>query len=111
MRNFVCRECGATNVGIQTTCLICGAGIIPAPPVFTESHPFGSVNVAHESASIACPACGAKNSPDARFCGSCGDALSQVQYPERHPRFCKKCGAAIRENSRFCTRCGASTST
>ncbi|MGH2757143.1 MAG: double zinc ribbon domain-containing protein, partial [Actinomycetota bacterium] len=46
-----------------------------------------------------CPNCGAGNRPEARFCGSCGTALS-LSCPNGHAvppgfSFCDTCGAAL----------------
>src|SRR5919198_3537353 len=46
-----------------------------------------------------CPACGAQNAADQRFCGSCGASLS---------RTCPSCGAPNPPGYAFCGSCGAS---
>src|SRR5919198_6446711 len=46
-----------------------------------------------------CPACGAQNAADQRFCGSCGASLS---------RTCPNCGASNPPGYAFCGSCGAS---
>jgi class 3 adenylate cyclase/tetratricopeptide (TPR) repeat protein len=48
---------------------------------------------------VNCPACGAENRAEARFCSSCGAGLARV-CPNGHPvaagaRFCDECGAAL----------------
>src|SRR5438128_1756502 len=45
-----------------------------------------------------CPACGAENADDARFCASCGRALAEA---------CSSCGAELPAGARFCPSCGA----
>jgi rRNA maturation endonuclease Nob1 len=47
----------------------------------------------------ACPACGPRPEPDARFCSSCGHRLPG-------PANCRRCGAALGPDSRFCESCG-----
>jgi class 3 adenylate cyclase/tetratricopeptide (TPR) repeat protein len=47
----------------------------------------------------ACAACGTENPADARFCMSCGAALS---------RTCPSCGTVAPPQARFCMSCGAS---
>jgi len=47
---------------------------------------------------ILCLACGASASPNSRFCGQCGAALSQV---------CPACHSTNPANNRFCGDCGA----
>ncbi|MEX2015920.1 MAG: adenylate/guanylate cyclase domain-containing protein, partial [Candidatus Hydrogenedentales bacterium] len=44
-----------------------------------------------------CASCGETNRDGARFCDTCGAALSMV---------CPKCEAALRPHARFCDRCG-----
>ncbi len=44
-----------------------------------------------------CPACGAENRPDAKFCFECGAGLV---------RACPNCGSAVRSGARFCDECG-----
>ncbi len=44
-----------------------------------------------------CPRCAFANSPQARFCGSCGSRLSPA---------CPNCGAELAGDLRFCTACG-----
>ena len=46
-----------------------------------------------------CTSCHAENPEGAKFCGSCGKALS---------RSCPKCGAQASTTSHFCTQCGSS---
>ena len=48
-----------------------------------------------------CISCHADNPDGAKFCGSCGTALSLT---------CPKCGAAASEAARFCNQCGSSLS-
>jgi predicted nucleic acid-binding Zn ribbon protein len=50
------------------------------------------------SSGTKCPACGAANDRDARFCDACGHALSAA---------CPSCGAANHAGARFCDSCGA----
>src|SRR5712691_2875627 len=44
-----------------------------------------------------CVNCGTENSADAKFCGSCGNALAHA---------CPACGKANAPGMRFCTECG-----
>ena len=48
---------------------------------------------------IECPTCKAKLSPNAKFCASCGNKVSQSKT-------CSNCGAALSENAKFCMECG-----
>lgn len=46
-----------------------------------------------------CPACGAPNSKNAKFCSECGEKLSQKGK-------CPACGAEITARNKFCPECG-----
>lgn len=46
---------------------------------------------------MVCADCGAGNSPQAKFCGSCGAPLTEL---------CAACGASVTRSSRFCESCG-----
>lgn len=50
---------------------------------------------------MVCAECGARNSPQAQFCGSCGAPLSER---------CAVCGASVARSSRFCESCGSDRS-
>ncbi|MCL5110473.1 MAG: zinc-ribbon domain-containing protein [Chloroflexi bacterium] len=51
------------------------------------------------SAGVTCPACGARNQADDKFCARCGRSLAQAQ--------CARCGTAYDEGDVFCAKCGA----
>jgi membrane protease subunit (stomatin/prohibitin family) len=53
-------------------------------------------------ATVACPACGKQNNPQAKFCADCGGKMEVAQVP------CVKCGANLREGAKFCSECGSS---
>ncbi|MEX0698470.1 MAG: zinc-ribbon domain-containing protein [Acidimicrobiia bacterium] len=46
---------------------------------------------------LVCTSCGASARDDARFCASCGAALT---------RGCPGCGALVEPGARFCSSCG-----
>lgn len=46
-----------------------------------------------------CPNCNKEISSESRFCGFCGNPISQVQ-------FCAMCGAKLQPGSKFCSLCG-----
>lgn len=54
------------------------------------------------AATVACPACGKQNNPQAKFCADCGGKMEVAKVP------CVKCGAGLREGAKFCSECGAS---
>ena len=50
-----------------------------------------------EKASAVCPACGAQNDADAKFCDNCGKALKKE---------CPACGTQNDVDAKFCDNCG-----
>src|SRR3954452_2154064 len=56
-----------------------------------------TVRLVPPEVSLSCPACGAGNAADARFCSSCGSSLLVA---------CPTCGASA--SGRFCSQCGGS---
>lgn len=50
----------------------------------------------------ACPKCGEKNDPGAKFCPACGTALPQMPKAS----FCAGCGTKL-AGEKFCPQCGA----
>ena len=50
----------------------------------------------------ACPSCGMKNSPNVRFCGSCGQNLAAAPPSGR----CAACGFENAPGTKFCGGCG-----
>lgn len=57
-----------------------------------------------------CPACSARLAPDARFCRSCGESLSDVAPSatnETSQLACRECGAALATGASFCRVCGS----
>jgi len=67
---FICDHCDAFVPLGAATCGACGAALTASaatvPPAATEEAPMSS---------LVCPACGANNLPDNKFCGSCGHKL------------------------------------
>lgn len=60
---------------------------------------------AAEPAFVQCPACGAKNGKQAKFCQECG---AQLEKPQPAPvNVCPACGAVNEEGAKFCVDCGA----
>ena len=62
---------------------------------------------------VRCPACGAYQVPEARFCSKCGNRMPE-EAPEPAPEpvdeddseYCPVCGAMRHEDSNFCAVCG-----
>ena len=59
---------------------------------------------AAEPAFVQCPACGAKNGKQAKFCQECG---AQLEKPAPAVNVCPSCGAVNEEGAKFCCECGA----
>lgn len=58
-----------------------------------------------------CPACGSAQSPEARFCSSCGRPMPESSpaiepSAEDEVQYCEACGAMRQGESRFCAVCG-----
>ena len=66
----VCSHCAYANFGPQASCLNCTA---PLPTLEVELP--GTVLVASERASRACPSCGIEIGVFDRFCAACGARL------------------------------------
>src|SRR3984893_10094048 len=57
---------------------------------------------------VRCPNCHALNAENAKFCNSCGQALSPAPAPTGATVACPKCGTQNAANAKFCTNCGQS---
>jgi membrane protease subunit (stomatin/prohibitin family) len=57
---------------------------------------------------VRCPNCHALNAENAKFCNSCGQALSPAPAPTGATMACPKCGTQNAANAKFCTSCGQS---
>lgn len=66
----------------------------------------GGSGAARGQATISCPECGAANSPDAKFCGSCGGSMAAAAAAAH----CPACNAPITAGAKFCPSCGADLS-
>jgi membrane protease subunit (stomatin/prohibitin family) len=55
---------------------------------------------------VRCPSCHALNAENARFCSSCGQALSPAPAPAGATMACPKCGTQNSATAKFCTNCG-----
>ncbi|MCX6650803.1 MAG: SPFH domain-containing protein [Methanomassiliicoccales archaeon] len=51
-------------------------------------------------ATVACTKCNTPNPPDAKFCHSCGNKMSNGRVP------CPKCGNDVPAEAKFCPECG-----
>jgi membrane protease subunit (stomatin/prohibitin family) len=64
----------------------------PTPPAAAPAP------TAEAAATVACSACGAANSPGAKFCQECGVALG--------PKKCTNCNVDLAPGAKFCPECG-----
>jgi predicted amidophosphoribosyltransferase len=79
---IVCWQCGASNAGTQTNCLLCQAPLIRAqappslpPPIVPPAPPVGVAPPALEGI-LACSRCGVTQPPGRKFCANCGAPMS-----------------------------------
>jgi membrane protease subunit (stomatin/prohibitin family) len=101
------------GVGMGLGGMVGGMGGAPPPPGGNlgaqggpgpAPGPAGGAGPAAATASVACANCHAPNSPNAKFCSSCGTAM-----PPPAPAaaaHCTQCGAAIAPGAKFCGGCG-----
>ncbi len=71
-----------------------GSGPAPAPSAGPTTGAAG--------AALVCASCHTANNPGAKFCSSCGTALTPPT-----PAHCTQCGTTVAAGSRFCGNCGA----
>lgn len=60
-----------------------------------------------------CPACGAAQPEEARFCANCGRPMPEkapeiAENPAEEVQYCEQCGAMREGSARFCAVCGSS---
>ncbi len=77
-----------------------GGGAAPTGPAPPGAAPSGA---APAGAAVLCANCHAPNSPNAKFCSSCGTAIAPPKAGH-----CTQCGAAASPGAKFCGNCGAS---
>lgn len=53
-----------------------------------------------EGVIASCPACGAPQATNAKFCPECGASLKAAKH-------CSQCGTKLQPNAKFCPECGA----
>nr|MDQ6885506.1 zinc ribbon domain-containing protein [Candidatus Dormibacteraeota bacterium] len=59
---------------------------------------------------VRCPQCHALNAEGAKFCNTCGQALSPSPAPVGATVTCPKCQTQNAATARFCTNCGQALS-
>jgi GT2 family glycosyltransferase len=114
-----CARCGATNIGVQTDCLLCHGMLVPMPeapqPDMTQLAPAQRYTDATQlapvqglpSASPPCTNCGAQVPAGAKFCVNCGTpATVAAPTPVAAAPSCRQCGAGLSPGQRFCVNCG-----
>lgn len=60
---------------------------------------FSGLKFSNESTNVFCENCGARLSPDSRFCEECGK-------PQEPSQFCLNCGYKFLRQGKFCPKCG-----
>ena len=71
-RSSTCPSCGASNLGIQERCLLCGAAL-PATDAASVVQSHGET----AGSESACRVCHAILKPGVRFCTACGAPVAQ----------------------------------
>ena len=113
-RKVVCSSCGATNMGVQESCMICGVRLpdVQQASAYTITpQPPGAVATPAAPAAVSAPAerlcshCGARLPETGRFCIECGTPADVAAAPAAAPA-CRNCGAALPPGGRFCVNCG-----
>jgi membrane protease subunit (stomatin/prohibitin family) len=77
-----------------------GGGVAVATPPAGGAGPAGAAVVA-AAAAVACANCHAMNPPGAKFCSSCGTAISAPKVTH-----CTQCGTLAAPGAKFCANCG-----
>ena len=70
----------------------------------------GQVLAAGGQIQVRCPNCHALNAENAKFCNSCGQALSPAPAPSGATVQCPRCQTVNAANAKFCTNCGQALS-
>jgi RNA polymerase subunit RPABC4/transcription elongation factor Spt4 len=68
-----------------------------------KSFDFDTAEPSLSYSGINCPACGAANPPDTKFCVSCGAEFIVAAKANT----CGNCGALVDDEMKFCAHCGA----
>jgi pSer/pThr/pTyr-binding forkhead associated (FHA) protein len=82
----ICPQCGASTIPGEAFCDSCGASLAEpqvsaAPPAVVEPEPVPAPAEASPDL-VQCPACGAENLPDSRFCSNCGIVMEPAVEEE-----------------------------
>jgi membrane protease subunit (stomatin/prohibitin family) len=99
------------GVGLGLGGLVAGIGAPPAGPAsgygggaVAPTPPAGGAGPAG-AAGLECSNCHATNAPGAKFCASCGTAISAPKVLH-----CTQCGSAAAPGAKFCANCGSALS-
>jgi membrane protease subunit (stomatin/prohibitin family) len=99
------------GVGLGLGGLVAGIGAPPAAPASgygggaaVPAAPAGGAGPAG-AAGLECSNCHATNPPGAKFCASCGTAITAPKVLH-----CTQCGSAASPGAKFCANCGSATS-
>ena len=118
-RTVVCTSCGATNMGVHESCMICGtllpdAQQAPAAAYTMTPQPASTGSpstpeAAQPPAAAAerlCTRCGARLPEQGRFCVECGTPADAAALSPTAAAVCANCHAELPPGGRFCVNCG-----
>ena len=95
----------ALGVGMGLGGIVAGIGVAPAPgagqnPGGAGPGPAPGTGPGGGAGGVACASCHAPNAPGAKFCSSCGAAMTPKGV------HCTQCGTAAAPGAKFCGNCG-----
>jgi membrane protease subunit (stomatin/prohibitin family) len=96
----LCKDC-APDMGVEMAAAQAGKSVeeVWAHAKMSEEDKHLSEKDWREGIVASCPACGAPQETNARFCPQCGQDLKTGKH-------CTQCGAKLQPEARFCAECG-----
>ena len=104
-RTVVCTSCGATNMGVHESCMICGTLLPDAQQAPAAAYTMTPQPPA-AAAERLCTHCGARLPQQGRFCVECGTPADAAPPSTPAAAVCANCRAELSPGSRFCVNCG-----
>ncbi len=97
----LCKQC-APDLGVEMTAAQMSKSVeeIRAHAKMAEDDLHLAESDWREGVIASCPACGAPQATNAKFCPECGASLKAAKH-------CSQCGTKLQPNAKFCPECGA----